>query len=182
MSSYRACNELIHPQSQWNNFPSQFLAISNLKIQPVEFLQTSYWGEQNKSLFFTAAFNDISRLVLAAITGQKNCHFRKTKLINKRLVLELASNNGGFLFLPLRLFDSTIKTPLQWGSAAPPKSLSCPQMLNSSVTSLSLLVHTEVRKLHLVDRHRSTLALAVTWRNGSRWAGRGSDCNLKDLI
>lgn len=39
----------------------------------------------------------------------------------------------------------------------------------------SILVHTEIRELHLVDGDRSILVLAVTWRNGSRWAGRRSE-------
>lgn len=36
------------------------------------------------------------------------------------------------------------------------------------------LIHAEVGKLHLVNGNGSTLALAVTWWNGSGRAGRGS--------
>lgn len=128
-------------------------------------------GIRKIKVCFTAAFIDISFFFFCLFWLRSQGE--RSKLIRKWLVLELASNNSNFLFIPCRCLTPWSRCLYSDDRLPPPKSLSCPPMLNSS--RFSGLVHTKVGKLHLVDGYRSTLGLAVTWRNGSRWAGRGSE-------
>lgn len=168
MQCYQKCSVTgQHATSQWNNFLSlAFIGNFNWKIQPVEFLQTSKEGKWNKSLFLLLRLLTLDGLFRLRSQG-------KITKVNDEVACFLSwlQTNCFLLFLGLiprsrRLYSE--------GRLPFPKSLfSCPWMLYSFVTCG--LVHTEVRKLHLVDGYRSTLALAVTWWDGSRWARRGSE-------
>lgn len=186
ISSHEACNRPVHFKANKITFSRHFSHSSwqclTLKSNQWRFCTHLLITEGNKlnnlsSAKLVSECIDISHTVLAAIIWQMNCHFKQVNYSKSGLFFTWFQTSVCPPH-PLWLSDSMVIMPLQWQIGFTPNV----QQLCNNRCRLPGLIHTKVGKLHLVDGYRSTLALTVTWRNGSRWAGRGSECGNKQQL